>query len=476
MLNPYDLLGGVLNEIEKGLKDNINEKALADKFFLSNTHLRRLFKFTFRQPLGSYIRSRKLAASIDDLLRTDKNILDIIFEYGFEYEQSYIRTFKREFGITPGELRKSGQIVKITPPLQLLDSNKLGDGLFFGPDIVMIPQFHVVGKKYKVPFRDALVVDPSLAHQFFHNERMKIQDMINPDVHINICFKADAYEDYSYSMPSVQVKNISNNIPKGCESFTFPTSLCANFRFIGTGNTHLNMAVAEGMFNAIDDFMDDERQQYFLERKRINFEKILSSTEDGFFNQWEWFAPVVEKKMLKFSPHSPSGIKKITKQKLPALRFIGKKCIETTGTANILGLLDNWQLKGWFDVIEKQSNIDFKTFYDGSDSYINLVRKRNGSLKEGIIFEHWMGMFTPKGTKVPDGYEVIEFPKLTLVVCSVYGKKGEITGYENECRNKLAEEGFEIKDDILFFRRFNWHSFFEDDIYGKRLLEYCYFL
>ena len=110
-------LEGVLIEIERNLKGYISDNELADKFSLSFGHLRRLFKFTFGQPLGTYIRSRKLSSSIDDLLYTDKNIVDIALEYGFDYEQSYIRAFKREFGITPGGLRKSGKIERITPSL-----------------------------------------------------------------------------------------------------------------------------------------------------------------------------------------------------------------------------------------------------------------------------------------------------------------------------------------------------------------------
>jgi len=470
MLKPYDLFNGVLNEIEKGLKENINEKALADKFLLSKTHLRRLFRFTFRQPLGTYIRSRKLAASIDDLLRTDKNIVDIVFEYGFEYEQSYIRAFKREFGITPGELRKSGQIVKITPPLQLFDSNRLGDGLVFGPDIVMVPQFHVIGKKYKVPFRDVLVLPKSMKEQFSLNIRKNISNVINPDVMTNICSQAETDADYHYFMPAVRVKT-PDNIPEGYDHYTFPTSLCAMFRFINYTLDEINMHNADGMFKAIDNFMDDKYQKYFLERKRINVDKFDLSDEYGNYLQWEWFAPVIEKKMLKIAPFNPSGIKKITKQELPALCFIGKKCIETTETVNVLNLLDNWQLKGWFNVIEKQSDIDYKTFCEGGNAYINLVRKKDDGL-----YEHWMGMFTPEGTKVPQGYEAIDFPKSTLAVCSVYGKRDEIAGYETECRNKLTEEGFAVEKDQWYFRRFNWHRFFEDDIYGKRLLDYCYFL
>jgi len=40
------------------------------------------------------------------MLKTNLNVLDIAMIYGFEYEQSYIRSFKRKFGVTPGELRR----------------------------------------------------------------------------------------------------------------------------------------------------------------------------------------------------------------------------------------------------------------------------------------------------------------------------------------------------------------------------------
>jgi len=56
-----------------------------------------------------------LSASIDNIINSNLNILDIAILYDFEYEQTYIRSFKREFGITPGDLRKTGQIIKIKP-------------------------------------------------------------------------------------------------------------------------------------------------------------------------------------------------------------------------------------------------------------------------------------------------------------------------------------------------------------------------
>ena len=58
MLKPINLLEEILIEIENNLKENIDIDSLADKFSLSERHLRRIFSFAFKQTLGDYIRSR----------------------------------------------------------------------------------------------------------------------------------------------------------------------------------------------------------------------------------------------------------------------------------------------------------------------------------------------------------------------------------------------------------------------------------
>jgi len=137
MNNLYNLLQGVLAAIENGLRDEINVELIADEFDISTRHLQRLFKLAFNQSIGIYIRSRKLAASIDDLLNTNLNVLDIALDYGFEYEQSYIRSFNREYGVTPGNVRKTGGMLKITPPINLSDSQKYCGSIIFRSKIVI---------------------------------------------------------------------------------------------------------------------------------------------------------------------------------------------------------------------------------------------------------------------------------------------------------------------------------------------------
>jgi endo-1,4-beta-xylanase len=131
-----NVLEGVLAEIENGLKDDINADALADEFYLSSVHLQRLFRQTFNRTIGSYIRSRKLSASISDLLYGGLNVQDIALEYGFSYEQAYILSFRREFGFTPGDLRRNRHLVRTTPPLQPFNQMSLYKNDFLFGNII----------------------------------------------------------------------------------------------------------------------------------------------------------------------------------------------------------------------------------------------------------------------------------------------------------------------------------------------------
>jgi len=295
MLRPYDLLENVLIDIEKGIRDGVNLDFLAEKYFISEGHLRRLFRFAFKQPLPGYIRTRRLMASLDDLLKTDSKILNIALDFGFDYEQSYIRAFRREFGMTPGDLRKSGQIIKVKPPLHLFNENKFSDGLVFGPDIVMVPQFHIAGKIHRIPLSDSITLAPEAGKNFWLHERQKIKTSINQDVYYGMTRNINIDAGFSEYMPSLQVTNFKN-IPEGFNTDTFEASLCAKFRYIGQHHpTELNRNVARSMYEAITNFTKAEHSKYSLLRDKVYFERIDFGLYDGTYCQMEWFTPVAEK-------------------------------------------------------------------------------------------------------------------------------------------------------------------------------------
>jgi AraC family transcriptional regulator len=294
MLRPFDLLEQILIDIECDITEDINSEYFAEEYDLSEGHIRRIFRFAFGQTLASYIRSRKLAASINELLQTDSKLIDIALKYGFEYEQSYLRAFKREFGMTPGDLRKTGRAVKIRPPLHLFAENKISDDLILEPEFVVVPKFHVIGKRYRIAYRDPILAQEA-AKDFWLNECKHISNVVNPNVYIGITRNVTAQEAITEYLPSVQVSS-HKFIPNGLCADTFDTSLCARFRYIGQHHYYdINRVRAGEMYSAISKFANDKQTKYALADNKVFFEKIDAGLYDGEYCQMEWFAPVVEK-------------------------------------------------------------------------------------------------------------------------------------------------------------------------------------
>jgi AraC family transcriptional regulator len=289
MQKPGNLLENILNEIETRIKEGINADILANNAGISSVHLQRLFKFAFEQSLGSYIRSRKLTASLDQLLNTDSKLLSIALEYGFEYEQSYIRTFKREFGITPGDLRKTGQVIKIKPPLHLLDENKPEEGVFFGFDIVMIPQFHIVGREHQIIRELPVNQADEFVTNFWENDRKLIKNLVNPDVFFGLIHNFNWEEKFSVFTTAVQVENIEN-VPQGLNGNTFQTSKYARLRYIGQQPYSLDIhkIFLNRMYNIIEEDVKNKQKEFLLFKTYI-------SLYGQKYNPVEFFTPISEK-------------------------------------------------------------------------------------------------------------------------------------------------------------------------------------
>ena len=295
-MDTYNYLQHILLEIEASIKTKLTAASLAKTVALSPVHLQRLFRLAFEQPLAGYIRSRKLAASLASLLKSDLRIIDIAKEYGFEYEQSYIRAFKREYGLTPHEVRAQGHIAKIVPPLHLMAHNKVGDGLFFGPEFVMVPTFHVVGRLHKVPFVVSDQMASQVAKDFWTQDRPRIPNRLGDDVYVGLTRCPTPVTDFSYYLPSVPV-NKPERCPAGLTADTFPAALCARFHYIGRHHYFdLNADVARAMYAAIDAYETDANAKYVFTEDLVYFERIAKGDYDGTYCKMEWFAPVVEKR------------------------------------------------------------------------------------------------------------------------------------------------------------------------------------
>ena len=115
-----------LSELQRGIdfaESMLDEDlALADVAragHLSQWHFQRIFRSLTGETLKGYIRSRRLARSLDRLLEDRLRIIDIAVLAGFESQESYARAFKKEFGVTPSDYRRIGSRSRFLHKLEL---------------------------------------------------------------------------------------------------------------------------------------------------------------------------------------------------------------------------------------------------------------------------------------------------------------------------------------------------------------------
>lgn len=95
-----------IDYIEVNLDFEITLAQVAVAAGISQWHFQRIFKALTNETLKTYIRSRRLANSMGNLLDKDARIIDIAIGAGFESQESFTRAFKQAFDITPNAYRK----------------------------------------------------------------------------------------------------------------------------------------------------------------------------------------------------------------------------------------------------------------------------------------------------------------------------------------------------------------------------------
>lgn len=162
-------------------------------------------------------------------------------------------------------------------------------------------------------------------------------------------------------------------------------------------------------------------------------------------------------------------IKEVFMEGLPELRFIGKQYAE-------FGHWGEWFAAGWFDEIERaMGGCDaIRAIWKNGGGYVGLERH-----KYGEPFRYWIGMFTPAGTPVPEGFDCIDFPAGGLGTCWLYGKENEVHD-TSTCLPMLIKAGMEPRADaegaVWSFENCLCPRYTTPDEAGNIILDYCYFV
>ena len=99
----HDLLDWIDNNLDSRLDIETESKRAG----YSKWHLQRIFKEHTGYPIAEYIRAQKLQKSMERLTHSDEPILNVAIALGFDSQQSFNRSFKRQYGQAPGAWRRS---------------------------------------------------------------------------------------------------------------------------------------------------------------------------------------------------------------------------------------------------------------------------------------------------------------------------------------------------------------------------------
>jgi AraC family transcriptional regulator len=133
--------------IETRLDEDVPLTEVASAAGLSQWHFQRIFKALTGETLKAYIRSRRLAASLDRLLGTRLRVLDIALLAGFESQEAFARAFRGAFGVTPQQYRRLGKkkLLMTKPHFDPEYLRHIHRNVSLAPEIAVRPAMCLVG-------------------------------------------------------------------------------------------------------------------------------------------------------------------------------------------------------------------------------------------------------------------------------------------------------------------------------------------
>lgn len=118
-----------IDYVEAHLLEEINSEIISKVVSISPYYLQNGFKILTGYTIAEYTRNRRLYLSALDIISNKEKIIDIAYKYNYDTPESFTKAFTRFHGISPKQLRKSPDKIKIFLPLKVKISIQGGNDM-----------------------------------------------------------------------------------------------------------------------------------------------------------------------------------------------------------------------------------------------------------------------------------------------------------------------------------------------------------
>ncbi|MCY6369709.1 AraC family transcriptional regulator [Clostridium ganghwense] len=220
--------------IENHLGEDINVSDVAKEAGYSYYHLTRIFQSLLGESIGNYIQKRRLSNGAKQLLYSDKKIIDIALENGFDSPEAFSRAFKAVYQVNPKKYRNNRLEVFIGNKKEIsMDLLKhITTNITVRPEIKYIDNIYVAGIHGVSSINDIYSL-----WQRFGDVANTIPNKHYSERTFGICEQLQETHTLNYDMDFSEVigkeVNCYDNLPDGIVAKTIPAGKYAVFTHRG---------------------------------------------------------------------------------------------------------------------------------------------------------------------------------------------------------------------------------------------------
>jgi len=226
----FDNIKRALEYIDDHLDEPMSFESLAKHFHFSPYYFHRMFSIIVGKAITAHIRDRRFMRACLDLANTDKSILGIGLDCGYNSAQAFSRAFRDTYGLPPSDYRKQGfaPVIVTVDDMIMKFTNRLKGGIYLNPKIIKRNALTIAGVSgdgYKTgevweEFIQLSGKKPLLNKLSDNGYEIRLYDGDNSTVHVGFAV-ADAAVDEAYTtyaLPASEYASFDVYVANGYDS------------------------------------------------------------------------------------------------------------------------------------------------------------------------------------------------------------------------------------------------------------------